>query len=196
MYEQVEVNSERWLNPLDLLNEEWKFIDDFDNYYQVSNYGRVKSLKLQNKEIIMKQSKSNRGYMQVLLCKNGKHKSFKVHRLVATAFLSNEENKPHVNHINGIKNDNRCFNLEWITNSENQKHAFKIGLNKPRLGKENNCSRKVIQFDKSGKEIKRWDCIGEIARELNLHSSNIVACCKGKIKQSGGFIWKYDKGEI
>jgi len=115
--------------------EKWKDIKGYEGLYQVSNLGNVKSLdriiwnghtKHLHKGRIMK-PKGNR-YKDVILCKEGKSKKYYVHRLVAIEFISNTENKPQVNHINGIKEDNRIDNLEWVTASENGKHANSIGL--------------------------------------------------------------------
>lgn len=75
-----------------------------------------------------KQYVNPKGYLQVQLSKAGKQATLKSHRLVATAFVENLEKKPHINHKNGIKTDNRAENLEWCTISENLKHAFKLGL--------------------------------------------------------------------
>lgn len=107
--------------------EQWKDIDGYEGIYKISNFGNVLSVK-NNKLRAIHLDKD--GYCRVMLCKNGRKKSSIVHRLVANAFIPNLENKPQVNHKNGIKTDNRLENLEWVTNSENMKHAFLTGLKK------------------------------------------------------------------
>lgn len=111
--------------------EQWKDIADYEGLYQVSSLGRVKSLKDnkgKKREKILKQYLSNGNYLFVGLRKNNKRKNYRIHKLVANAFISNPLNKPCVNHIDGNKANNNINNLEWVTYSENMKHAFKSGL--------------------------------------------------------------------
>ena len=124
---------------IDLDGEIWKIIENFPDY-EVSNQGRVKSLKF-GKEIILTPGK-NKGYLIVKLYKNGKKYNKTVHRLVLKAFKPNEDlNKNECNHIDGNKTNNCVENLEWCTHSENIKHAFRVGLknhkgeNHPLFGK-------------------------------------------------------------
>ena len=125
-YEEVDVNSERWLDTKDLLNEEWRDVKEFEGLYQVSNYGRVKSF-VSNKGDKTKilHLRTNGHYYIVDLSKNSKVFKKYIHRIEANAFLQNIENKETVNHKNCNKLDNRLFNIEWNTRKENQQHAIK-----------------------------------------------------------------------
>ena len=123
------------------MTEIWKDVDGYSGLYQVSNFGNVKSLskhvpcksgktrKLPEK--ILKPAKTDSGYFVVCLSKNKISKHYKIHRLVASAFIENKERKKCVNHIDGDKTNNNVSNLEWCTYSENMKHAFSNGLWKP-----------------------------------------------------------------
>lgn len=105
---------------------EWKPVVGYEGLYEVSNHGQVKNVKTQK---VLSPRNSTR-YPLVALFDKGKRKDFKVHRLVAKSFLPNPENKPQVNHKDGNKSNNHLLNLEWCTNSENQKHAYQTGLRK------------------------------------------------------------------
>ena len=112
------------------MKEIWKDIEGYKGIYQISNQGNVKSLNRiarsgkKVKEKILKKAQDKDGYILFTLCKNGTQKTVKAHRLVATAFIPNINNKPCVNHLNGIKNDNTVTNLEWVTVSENTQHSY------------------------------------------------------------------------
>ncbi len=109
------------------MEELWKDVIGYEKLYQVSNLGRIKSLKYKNKfniEKIIKPRDVGRGYLAVILYKNKKIKNLYVHRLVAQAFILKSENKLYVNHKDGIKYNNNVNNLEWCTQSENVKHFF------------------------------------------------------------------------
>lgn len=165
--------------------------------------GRVKSFK-NHKKIIMKPHKTIKGYYQIVLYKNGKAKRFQIHRLVAKAFIKNFENKPAVNHIDGNKLNNIVDNLEWCTLSENTLHAYRTGLEKITerkiaCGKKyaqlnfnwEKLKKKVDQFDLQGNFIRTWESGTEAERQLNLPHSKVAACCVGRRKSTGGFIWKH-----
>ena len=107
-----------------LLNEIWKPIEGYEGLYEVSNLGRVKSLKrLHTKERILSQFLNHRGYARVNLWKENKSRKYSVHRLVAEAFIPNPDSKPQVNHIDENKTNNSVENLEWCTQLENHNHG-------------------------------------------------------------------------
>ena len=123
--------------------EIWKDIKGYEGYYQVSNLGRVKSIErlvrkstkqYMAKSYILTSALTIHGYYFVALCRNSRCKSKTIHRLMLKAFIPNPKNKKCINHINGIKTDNRLENLEWCTHSENLKHAYKMGLRKNTIG--------------------------------------------------------------
>lgn len=161
--------------------------------------GRVKSLNYNNTggEKIRKQFKNRYGYFFVSLFKNSKHKTFTVHRLVATAFIPNPDNKPQIDHINTIKDDNRVENLKWCTQKENNNNPIsrkRYLANAPtagKFGKDNFNSKAVCQYSLDGKFIRKFDCTMDVQRELGIASQNISACCLGKYKTSHGYVWQY-----
>lgn len=136
----------------------------------------------------------NEGYLRVGLTKENKRKQFSVHRLVALTFIPNPENKPCVNHINGIKSDNRVENLEWCTVSENTKHAYDNNLAKSALkgmtGELNKTSSKITQYSLSGEVIRTYGSMRECSRETGICMTSLSYCCSGKTKQAGGFNFK------
>ena len=170
--------------------EIWKDIEGYPDY-KVSSLGRVKSLKF-GKEKILKSGKNKKGYLQVALCKEGKLKTFKVHRLVAEAFIPNPDNKPHLDHINTDRTDNRAENLSWVTHKENCNNPITIeNYSKCKLGLLNHITKPIVQFTKDGKFVRKWDSMIEVERDLGFCSGYISKCCKGKYKTAYGFKWCY-----
>ena len=155
--------------------EIWKDIKGYEKMYQISNLGNVKSLKRKycRNDKILKQAINKKGYKICALNKNRKIKSYIVHRLIALSFIKNEFNKPQINHKNGIKTDNRIENLEWCTNSENQLHAYKIGLSN-RKG-ENHTQNKLKNSDiyKIRNLYNNNYSLIQLAQSFNTTSSNI-----------------------
>jgi hypothetical protein len=170
----------KMLEQNNLENEEWRevIIDDKKNEgYYVSSLGRFKN----KKGIIMKDYKPHHsGYIYIRV----NIQKYALHRLIAQTFISNLENKPFVNHIDGNKINNSVKNLEWVTCSENNLHNHKVGLSKGH-------TRKIIQYDLEMNEIKNFDRILDASKELNICYSSIKAVLYKKQKTAGGFIWKY-----
>ena len=121
--------------------EVWKDIIGYEGQYQISNYGRVRALLNNHREIrkrpLIRKARINRdGYLYLNLTKNSVARTYKIHRLVATHFIENPENKTDVNHKDGIKTNNHFLNLEWNTKKENFNHSILIGLQNP-IGEKN-----------------------------------------------------------
>ena len=169
----------------------FKKIKDTDTYY-INNKGDIYSTKYKR---LMRNTLLSIGYYVININKNNLY----IHRLVAETFLPNPENKPQVNHINGIKHDNRVENIEWCTDSENKIHAVKIGLMKSgeesegylRRGKLHPQSKKVRQIDLEYNFIRDWDSMSDVTRELGIRIGEISRVCQGKRKTTGGFKWEY-----
>lgn len=180
-------------------DEEWKLIDGFDNAYEVSNCGRVRSVdrivvrsdgvKLRIKGQMMKIRIDKKGYPRVYLNDKKKTKFKPVHRLVAIAFIPNLEDKPQVNHIDGNKRNNNVANLEWCTNKENQEHAVKNGLHvtSPNVGRR---KIKVIQIDECGNVCGVHESMNDAYRKTGIHAQNIRKVINGQREKAGGFYWK------
>lgn len=183
------------------MKEIWKDISGYEGLYQISNLGNVKSLNFGRlgRSQNLKIGKHHTGYQIVVLAKDKQRKTKLVHVLVASAFIPNPEHKPCVNHIDGDKTHNEVLNLEWVTRSENTRHAIKTGLRADsnmwgRTGKLNPLSRPVNQLSKDGVFVKSWPCISDAARSLSCNPCTIVNCLQGRIKSCKGYIWEYAEG--
>ena len=166
------------------MDEIWHDIDGYEGLYQISNKGRVKSLKC-GKERIRTPVITNDGYLNVILYKNTTAQHRLIHRLVAEVFIPNPENKPQVNHKDENKLNNCVNNLEWATAKENINH----GTRNERVA--DSLSKPILQYSKSGEFIREWQGAREVERVLGIDNSHINACCRGKQKSSYDFIWRY-----
>lgn len=162
--------------------EYWRPIPGYEEY-EVSNLGRVRSLKF-GKIRILKPSKT-RGYLHVTLFKDGIRKIFKVHRLVAMAFIPNPNNFPQINHRNEITTDNCVENIEWCDASYNCSYGSRIDRIKKKQEKT------VYQYSIDGILIKIWRSANEIQRSTGMSQSFITDTCNGKHKLAYGYIWSY-----
>lgn len=206
------------------MEEIWKDIKGYEGRFMVSNLGRVKAVprvvirsnnyRYRVAERILKTRISFYGYSIVSL---GGGQGLKVHRLVAEAFIPNPENKPNIDHINTIRDDNRVENLRWVTQKENANNPLTIekcrrncsfkrlsedqkkemyrksGLTRRTLNRTT--AKPILQYNRNGVLIKRWCSITEAERETKICRANIIHCARERIKLAGGFIWKYEEKE-
>ena len=168
--------------------EYWKPVVGYEGHYQVSNFGRVKSIKF-GKEIILKQ-KIRGGYYSVGLSKNGIVKTYYVHRLVAEAFIDNPNNYKEVNDKDEDKSNNIVSNLEWC----NAKYNNNYGTKNQRAVKK--LSKPVIGVDKVTGLILEFPSVKEAERQLGISNGNICSCLKGRQKSAGGFYWYYADSDV
>lgn len=206
-----EVNSQRWLDISDLPNEVWLDIQDYEGVYQISCYGRIKSLPRTKRggnfvyptkiiKLYLGEAPKNNYYI-VVLQKDGVKSTKRVCRLVASAFIDNPSKLPQVNHIDEDTHNDTVWNLEWCTASYNNsygKHPKKISKaakERTRTGKcfdgsnyQGNIIAPILQYDLDGNFIREFESIKE-AREK--YSSRVQDCLSGKITQASGFQWKY-----
>lgn len=171
------------------MEEQWKDIIGYEGLYQISNLGRVKSLKY-GKERILKPIKKKDGYLTVVLY-NGVGKKMYIHRLVAINFIPNANNLQEINHKDENKENNNLNNLEWTDHITNMQYgtlverSAKARLNHPKLSKQ------VNQYSLDGNFIRSFQSAYEIQRQLGFNQSHICDCCLGKLKKSHNYIWKY-----
>lgn len=178
------------------MEEIWKDIVGYEGYYAVSNLGSVKTFDREIrykykskirvdflKSRILKPQKHRNSYLSVTLYNaDRKSKQFNIHRLVAEAFVDNPHSKKEVNHINGIKTDNRAENLEWVTRSENAKHYISLGLFKPKFGESNHSS---VLTQKQADEIRKEYAKGgisqsELSKKFKVCQSTISVIVQNK----------------
>ena len=191
------------------MNKEiWKPIEGYEGLYEVSNYGRIKSLKrkvfVKKKNIyktvnerILKPNKNTHGYYSLFLSKNGMAKIVTVHSLVANAFISNPNNYPQINHKDEDKSNNNAENLEWCTCKYNINYGtHNIRVKEKNKGKKNPRAReikakKVFQYDINNNLIKVWEC-GKDCEKFGFSNSKISDCCNKKRKTHKGYKWYHE----
>lgn len=201
--------------------EIWKPIKGYEGLYFISNLSRVKRITPRGKfkERLLYKRQNGAGYWCVSLCKNGKAKCKRVHRLVAEAFIPNPENKTQVGHKDETRTNDSIENLEWVTPKENcnmplhklriansqtgKKDSLETKLKKRnaqlgekshlygKRGKDNRFSKPILQYNKNGELMKEYENAEEAYRITGIASSHIRECCNGLRKTSGGYCWKF-----
>lgn len=168
--------------------EEWKDIIEYEGLYQVSNLGNVKNSRT-NKLLSLRYRKDN--HIDCMLYKNGQGKRYSVHRLVAIAFISNPNNYPIINHIDGNGLNNNVSNLEWCTYSYNTQHANDNNLINHKTGIEHYMFGKTGENHPASEPVyclntkERFENMEQAAYSVNLKATDISACCSGKQKSAG-----------
>lgn len=190
--------------------EQWKDIEGYEGLYQVSNLGNVRSLKFSggNKAKLLKQNITKEGYKRVGLCKNGKRKDYRIHRLVAMAFIPNPNNLPIINHKDEDKGNNNVNNLEWCTIAYNNTYGTareragknisksvrgENNSNYGKKGKDASASKPIFMYDEEGNFIRQFDSISETNEYFGkkFAYSTVSACLRGRYKTAYGFVFKY-----
>lgn len=174
--------------------EIWRTVDGTDGKIEVSNYGRVKSL-LRGEPYLLKTQHDTKGYHRLRVTINRKKIGFKLHRIVAMAFIPNPNNLPQVNHIDGNKDNNAANNLEWCSNKYNANHAINNGLwdSVSEGAKRANelKKRKVVGISPDGKKI-RFDSVADAERFIG--SRHICDVLNGKRSHAKHWSFSYMEG--
>lgn len=150
--------------------------------YIISEDGKIYS-KRANKFLTPKVNWD--GYHRIQIWENQKCKFVSWHRVVAETYLDKPDGCDIVNHKNGVKNDNRVENLEWVTQKENIQHSWRTGLSKT--------NRSVDMLTLEGEYVRTFNSGNEAGEYVKKHSSGITKCCKGNIKTCGGYKWRYSE---
>lgn len=172
--------------------EEFKPIKDYEHYY-ISNCGRVLNTKSGK---MLNMYDNGHGYLFVRLCKNGEYKTKRVHRLVAQAFIENPDNLDTVDHINGIKTDNRAENLQWLSNSDNVKRFYREQITEEQKQRKINAFRKNQEHSTIKPIICTttgiiYESVTDASKKLNIDHSTVSKILKGIRYSTHGYHFKY-----
>lgn len=169
--------------------EEWRAIKGYEGLYEVSNTGRVRTIKKGNPYVLKMYDKF--GYKDVILWKNNKMKNKRVHRLVAEAFIPNPNLYPIINHKDENRSNNNVENLEWCTYKYNSNYKN----SRKRCSKNSGNNRKVLQIDFDGNIISEYYNMSEASRISGVNQSLISQCCRMEKTRGGGFLWCFSENK-
>ena len=200
-------------------NEIWKPVSGFEGYYEVSSLGRIRSVERYVKQADhlryvkpkIKQITIGRGgYPSVTLCKNRRSRQYRIHRLVAEAFIPNPDNKPFVDHLNTDRTDFRIENLRWVDAGENARnpntmaHCRENTYTKERTKKihettrargTSNAPKTVYQYTKDGLFVKEYESLEEAGRQTSIYATSIRRALNDNSQSAGGYMWFSTKQE-
>ena len=163
---------------------EWRTVKEYSNY-EVNQFGEIRHKK---RKQILKPRRNNGGYLYVNFKINGKNTNFAIHRIVANAFIPNPNGYIEVNHKDYDRTNNSVSNLEWVTSSQNKRHAYLKLENKTSRGKA------VEQYSKNNDYIKTYDSVSAAADAMGCCIAAISNCCLGRTKTSQGYRWRFAEG--
>lgn len=176
------------------ITERWADIEGYIGLYQCSDFGNVRHLD-GRWNLLMPELVKQKRYFRTSLCKDGIVTRFSIHRLVCKYFCENPDNKPEVNHINGVPQFNYYKNLEWCTRCENNSHAYRTGLHPgTAFGKYLGDAHGAVPVDKFTRDmvfVKRYSCVKEAGIDNGIDGRRVTECARGRKKTGGGFIWRY-----
>ena len=177
----------------------------YEGLYEVSDYGAVRSLNYQGKKRIkyLMNVKRPTGYECIDLSREGKRKTFRIHRLVWEAFVGKIPDGMEIDHVNAIRDDNRLDNLRVVTHKGNQANPISVENHRDSMRRmsqdpkwleatRKSHNKPILQIDKTtGEVIRKWECARDVERELGINYQNISACCLGKQNTARGFKWRF-----
>lgn len=191
----LSLHSERAAN----MTEEWKDIPGYEGLCQASNFGRVRSVSRIDRGVsvlgkpytrklkgrVLSQYTDAGGYRKVPLSKNGKHRLYMVHRLVAEAFIPKPPDCHVINHKDMVRHNNCVENIEWCTQQYNAHYGGAVERQRAMI------SKSVYQMTMDGEIIAKFSSFADASKAVGVDKSNIIRAAQGRLSQSGGYKWRY-----
>lgn len=166
-----------------LQSDEWRDIPGYEGLYRISKSGKIVSYPKQRnrREVELKPRFTWDGYFTVGLWKNGSQKTYKIHKLVAMTFIPNPNGFPVINHIDGCKTNNDVSNLEWCTRSDNDHHAFKMGLRTSPFAKEAKLTKEDVKYIRQNHRIHgAYPSASDLSKQFGVSKACIYSVIEGR----------------